>query len=96
MLSSLNMSGASGKGSILGLTVGWRRLNPLEKAQYEERIQSLETDLALTKSCSPKRQFEYRHASEEGDPDLHSIVHHESLARSQLGTKPFCLEFCSL
>ena len=42
--------------------------------------------------CSPERQFEYRHASDEGDPDIHSMHHAEKLPRPQLRTKPFCLE----
>ena len=64
----------------------------LEKSQYKERIQSLESDLALTKRYSPDREFEYRHTSEECDLNLHTIVNPESLPRPQLGTKPFCLE----
>lgn len=60
-----------------------------EKMQYEIRIQSLESELALTKQrYSPERELE--HSSEEGSPDLH--LHPESLPRPQLGTKQFCLE----
>lgn len=64
----------------------------LEKVQYEMRIQSLESDLALAKRYSPDRELEYKHASEERDPGLHSIVHPESVPQPQLGTKPFCLK----
>ena len=42
--------------------------------------------------CSPERQFEYRYASDEGDPDIHSMHHAEKLPQPQLRTKPFCLE----
>ncbi len=63
----------------------------LEKMQYEIRIQSLESELALAKrGYSPERELEYQHSCEEGGPGRH--VHPETLPRPQLGTKQFCLE----
>jgi hypothetical protein len=63
----------------------------LEKMQYEIRIQSLESELALAKkSYSPERELEYQHSCEEGGPGRY--LHPESLPRPQLGTKQFCLE----
>ena len=60
-----------------------------EKMQYEIRIQSLESELALTRQrYSPERELE--HSNEQGGPNLH--LHPESLPRPQLGTKQFCLE----
>ena len=64
-----------------------------EKMKYEIRIQSLESELALTKQrYSPERELE--HSSEEGGPDLH--LHPESLPRPQLGTKQLCLDLVAL